>query len=100
MQFSLRVVVLRVYDINYEISSHFNLNVWYYSKQGDLADALKNIKQLEQAVATASKKIEYLGALGDALMEGFHTDLELVTDDGCSIKVHKVIMVRWRAASL
>lgn len=57
-----------------------------------LADAIKHIKQLEQAVGTASKQIGYLGALGEAFTEGFHTDLELATDDDLSIQVHKVIM--------
>ncbi|MCO5555353.1 hypothetical protein L7F22_034814 [Adiantum nelumboides] len=57
-----------------------------------LADAIKHIKQLEQAVGTASKQISYLGALGEAFTEGFHTDLELATDDGLSILVHKVIV--------
>ncbi|KAI5072612.1 hypothetical protein GOP47_0012718 [Adiantum capillus-veneris] len=57
-----------------------------------LADAIKHIKQLEQAVGTASKQISYLGALGEAFTEGFHADLELATDDGLSIQVHKVIM--------
>ncbi|KAH7295052.1 hypothetical protein KP509_27G030400 [Ceratopteris richardii] len=64
-----------------------------HSGQGQgLGGAVKQIKQLEQMMCTAANKISYLGAIGEAFTQGYHADLELITDDNVSLRVHKVIM--------
>ena len=42
----------------------------------------------------ASKQISYLSGLGDSFIEGLHTDLELISEEGFSLKAHRVILVK------
>ncbi|CAM6093138.1 unnamed protein product [Calypogeia fissa] len=61
------------------------------TRQG-LCFAYKQMKQLEANEEEASEKLEFLESIVQAFRDEIHADVDLVTNDGLSLKAHRVVM--------
>ncbi|XP_024530096.1 BTB/POZ domain-containing protein At3g56230 isoform X2 [Selaginella moellendorffii] len=58
-----------------------------------LLHASKRIEHLELMEREASRKLRFLESLAVGFREGIHTDVELVANDGHSIRAHRIVLV-------
>ncbi|EFJ12165.1 hypothetical protein SELMODRAFT_124716 [Selaginella moellendorffii] len=57
-----------------------------------LLHASKRIEHLELMEREASRKLRFLESLAVGFREGIHTDVELVANDGHSIRAHRIVL--------